>query len=65
MIQVQNGIRLISIIAGAVACATLLGACSQSPSTGATNKTAVGAATQNTDMQEVVITASRQTPPKG
>jgi len=65
MIQAQNGIRLIGIIAGAAACVTLLCACGQSASTTATNKTAIGTATQNTDMQEIVITASRRTPPKG
>ena len=65
MTQAQNGIRLIGIIAGTAACAILLCACGQSASTTATNKAAIGTATQNTDMQEIVITASRQSPPKG
>ena len=66
MNQAQNGIRLTGIIAGTAAvCATLLCGCSQTEST-ATTKAAVEAPAGNTSMQEVVITASRQSaPPKG
>ena len=67
MIQTKGGIRLsgMGIIATAVACATLLCACSRNASTVATTKTVVGAPAQNTDMEEVVITASRQPTPRG
>jgi hypothetical protein len=67
MNQAQNGIRLAGIIAGTAAvCATLLCGCSQTGSTAVTTKTAVEAPAGNASMQEVVITASRQSaPPKG
>ncbi len=67
MNQAQNGIRLTGIIAGtAVVCTTLMCGCSQTGSTAATTKVGVEAPTGNTNMQEVVITASRQSaPPKG
>ena len=68
MNQAKNGVRLTGIIAGtAVVCATLLCGCSQTGSTGATTtKVGVETPTGNTNMQEVVITASRQSaPPKG
>jgi hypothetical protein len=66
MNQAQNGVRLTGIIAGTAAvCAALLCGCSQTGST-ATTKAAVEAPAGNAGMQEVVITASRQsTPPKG
>ena len=67
MNQAQNGIRLTGIIAGTGAmCATLLCGCSQTGSTAATTKAAIEAPAGNASMQEVVITASRQSaPPKG
>ena len=67
MIQIKDGIRLssIGVIATAVACATLLCACNRNASTVATTKTVVGAPAQNADMEEVVITASRQPTPRG
>ena len=67
MNQAQNGIRLTGIIAGTAAmCATLLCGCSQTGSTAATTKAAIEAPAGNASMQEVVITASRQSaPPKG
>ena len=61
MIQTKDGIRFIGIIASAV----ILCGCSQTRSTATATK-AVADPAQNTNMQEVVITASRQsTPPKG
>lgn len=67
MIQAKDGIRLtgIGVIAGAAACATLLCACSQNVSTASATKAVVGAPAQKADMEEVVITASRQPTPKG
>jgi hypothetical protein len=63
MNQAQNGIRLTGIIAGTAAiCATLLCGCSQNRSTTAT-KTIAEAPAGNANMQEVVITASRQSAP--
>ena len=60
MIQTRDGIRFIGIIASAV----ILCGCSQTRST-ATAPKAI-ADVPGTNMQEVVITASRQsTPPKG
>lgn len=67
MNQAQNGIRLTGMIAGTAAvCATLLCGCSQTGSTATTTKATVEAPAGNAGMQEVVITASRQSaPPKG
>ena len=66
MIQQKDGIRLIGMIAGAVASAMLLCGCSQTKSTTAATKAIGDAPAPSTNMQEVVITASRQsTPPKG
>jgi hypothetical protein len=66
MIQQKDGIRLIGVIAGAVASAVLLCGCSQSQSSTAATKAVADTPAQSTNMQEVVITASRQsTPPKG
>jgi len=67
MYQAQNGIRLTGMIAGTAAvCATLLCGCSQTGATAATTKATVEAPAGNAGMQEVVITASRQSaPPKG
>ena len=67
MNQAQNGIRLTGIVTvTAAVCATLLCGCSQTRSTTAATKTIAEAPVGNANMQEVVITASRQsTPPKG
>lgn len=67
MNQAQNGVRLTGIIAGTAAVyATLLCGCSQTGSTAAAAKATIEAPAGNASMQEVVITASRQSaPPKG
>jgi hypothetical protein len=66
MNQAKNGVQLTGILAGtAVVCATLLCGCSQTRST-AGSRAGVESSAENANMQEVVITASRQsTPPKG
>ncbi len=62
MIQTKDGIRFIGIIT----CAVILCGCSQTRSTATVTKGVADAPAQSTNMQEVVITASRQsTPPKG
>jgi hypothetical protein len=62
MIQTRDGIRFIGIIVSAV----ILCGCSQTRSTTAAPKAVADAPVESTNMQEVVITASRQsTPPKG
>jgi hypothetical protein len=63
MIQSNDGSRLAGtcLIASAAACAALLSACSQTASPTANTEAVAGAPTRNSDMEEVVITASRQT----
>lgn len=67
MIQAKDGIRLthIGMLAGTAAYLTLLCGCSQMDPDAATRKVAVGTPAQNTNMEEVVITASREHAPRG